>query len=131
MYKSCVSANSLITLVRTTPTIVPPLSVSQLEDMPVQLTCEGSPSWPVPQFSWFRDSTRLSNTAQVNIVTAQSPSQIYPRLIDTTSRLRLLNPLESDTGNYTCRASQIVQGLNQPYISSFANESISVEITGW
>lgn len=57
------------------------------------LRCEAV-AVPTPEFEWYRDEKRLSNTQGINI-----------QILGTTTLLMINNVTEEDYGNYTCVAS--------------------------
>uniref|UniRef100_A0A3B4X6Z1 Limbic system-associated membrane protein-like n=1 Tax=Seriola lalandi dorsalis TaxID=1841481 RepID=A0A3B4X6Z1_SERLL len=57
------------------------------------LQCDAT-AVPTPEFEWYRDEKRLSNTQGINI-----------QILGTTTVLMIANVTEEDYGNYTCVAS--------------------------
>uniref|UniRef100_A0A674MVL6 Limbic system associated membrane protein n=1 Tax=Takifugu rubripes TaxID=31033 RepID=A0A674MVL6_TAKRU len=57
------------------------------------LQCEAT-AVPTPEFEWYRDEKRLSNSQSINI-----------QILGTTTILMIANVTDEDYGNYTCVAS--------------------------
>ncbi|KAG7223095.1 hypothetical protein INR49_015854 [Caranx melampygus] len=57
------------------------------------LQCDAT-AVPTPEFEWYRDEKRLSNTQGINI-----------QILGSTTILMIANVTEEDYGNYTCVAS--------------------------
>ncbi|CAF95561.1 unnamed protein product, partial [Tetraodon nigroviridis] len=67
-------------------------SVTQVGGMGT-LQCQAT-AIPVPEFEWYRDEKRLSNSQSINI-----------QILGTTTILMIANVTDEDYGNYTCVAS--------------------------
>lgn len=75
----------------------PTIKKTQSSETPVgrmgTLQCDAT-AVPTPEFEWYRDEKRLSNSQGVNI-----------QILGTTTILMIANVTEEDYGNYTCVAS--------------------------
>ncbi|KAK0140771.1 Limbic system-associated membrane protein [Merluccius polli] len=75
----------------------PAIKKTQSSETPVgrmgMLHCDAT-AVPTPEFEWYRDDKRLSNSQGINIHT-----------LGTTTILTIANVTEEDYGNYTCVAS--------------------------
>ena len=111
-----------------TPSIAPP-SVQLEEGSTLNLTCEATPSFPPPRFSWFRDSVLLTDSnQQLDITTPTQFPLTSAGLYLGVSRLVVPVAFPSHSGNYTCRAEQSVALLNMPITA--ISKLASVQING-
>ena len=113
---------------RATPSILPLAVSADVGDM-VTLTCQLSLSSPPSTVSWWRDTTPLTNSSRISIDTGFQPSEIYEGLYDSASTLTILRSLTSDSGSYTCAASQQIMGLDEPLVT-MAEQAADVQVAG-
>ena len=84
------------------------VSVNETADISLSSTARGVPA---PTITWSRDVVNLSGTE--NRITISSPMESTDNstgFIDVTSTLTVTNSMRSDANNYTCVASNTVQG---------------------
>ena len=87
------------------------VSVNETADISLSCTARGVPA---PTITWSRDGVNLSGTE--NRITISSPMESTDNttgFIDVTSTLTVTNSMRSDANNYTCVASNTVQGATR------------------
>ena len=87
------------------------VSVNETVDISFSCTARGVPA---PTINWSRDGVILSgNENRITISSPMESTDTSTGFIDVTSTLTVTNSMRSDVNNYTCVASNTVQGATQ------------------